>query len=162
MPEDAPAYNADITTLQRIPVEITIVLGWTLMFVLFVCVFVSKFPSATIYGTLSGCMTARGADAMHLVVAILLAHPFVPILVLTVRAPWVRWVATISALGIAWILFINTLYIYASTDYEFSIYDLFNISHQALALWIGLISFNWASRPEQCLPQGKLNQTPGL
>ncbi len=148
MPEHSPACNADTAAIARIPAEMTIVLGWTLMFVLFVCVFVSKFPSATIYGNLAGCMTARGADAMHLVVAILLAHPFVPILVLTVRARWVRWAATISGLGIAWILFINTLYVYVSTDYDFSIYDLFNISHQGLALWIGLVSFNWASRPE--------------
>lgn len=131
----------------RLPVELTIALGWTLMFVLFVCVFVSKFPSATVYGTLAGCMTEQGSDAMHLMVALLLAHPFVPVLVMTVRAEWVRWVASLCALGIGWILIVNNAYLYMSRGYEFAVYDLFNFAHQALALWMGLVAFRWASEP---------------
>jgi len=127
------------------PLDLVVAQGWILMFLAFLCVNLIEFVNASTNGRLGFFMTREGGAALRVMVTLMLVHAFVPMLVVHFRARAFRW--TIAALTMLFGLLMmahEAAHLLLVRDRPFGFFDLLDITHHALALWVSAIAVRWA------------------
>lgn len=119
--------------------------GWILMFLLFICIFVSEFLGAVISGNLSIYTSDEGAAGLKLMTGMMLLHAFVPMLVCSFDARWFRWAVAVLTLLFGLIMMGHEIsHLFVIKNREFGRSDLLDLAHHALSLWVAAIAVQWA------------------
>ena len=117
--------------------------GWILMFLVMVCIFMLELIVQLINGDpfLRSPECARG---LRVGVALILVHAFVPMLVCTFDGPRFRWLVTgLTGLFTLAMLAHQAMHLVTHTK-EFGYFDLLDLTHHTLGLWVTLLARRWA------------------
>jgi len=115
------------------------------MFLIFVCITIAEFLTATINNNLGIYTGEEGAIALRVMVVLMLLHAFVPMFVVTFQARWFRWAIVVLTLLFGVLMMGHeVMHLFIKKNREFGVFDLLDFAHHGLALWVSIIGIRWA------------------
>lgn len=122
--------------------------GWTLMFIVFLGLFVVDLTKSAIFQSFAKWEKDPGYFGLQVLVVMMCIYAAMPMLVMTISGKWFRGL-TAGVTGFFTLFFIaHELTHLASGDKPFSVMHALDICHHVLGIWTMVAAIIWTKRAD--------------
>lgn len=121
-----------------------VAMGWILMFLVFICIFLTEFSNSVIGDNLVIFKSREAEFFLRVMVMLMMLHAFVPMLICVIESTWFRWLIVLITGLLTVILIIHQIGHLISETKPFGIFHLLDFSHHGLGVWTTVLAVQWA------------------
>jgi hypothetical protein len=136
--------NGNEMTSEKMSAENRVAMGWILMFLVFICIFLTEFVASVLGDDLSIFKSREGEMALRAMVVLMMLHAFVPMLICVVDSAWFRWLIVLVTGLLTVALMGHQIGHLVTATKPFSIFHLLDFSHHGLGIWTTVLAVQWA------------------
>ena len=137
-----------MTVARQVDVRAIVAKGWTMMFIVFLAMFVSDLTHSAVAGNFAKWSTDPGDFGLKVLLVIMCIYAAMPMLVMSVSPKWFR--ATVAGVTGFFTLFFlaHELTHLANGDKPFGILHALDICHHVLGIWVTSAAVVWTKRAD--------------